>query len=90
MKNILDSINNKVVNLSEKDKLVHLILIVIITFILNLFLSLFTSIIISFILIFLKELIDKFIRKGIFSWKDILFGIIGIIIYILIKFYGNK
>jgi len=47
--------------------------------------DIWVALILSFLGIFLTEVIDKYIFKGKFSWKDIIAGILGVLFCYLIN-----
>lgn len=82
----------KILNLfKEKDKLQHILIVLIIfqlSFIifnkfLNIIFSLLLSLILSCIAIFGKEIYDRYSKKGVYDKEDIYAGFIGVIIAII-------
>jgi len=90
LKEIIDSIQSKVENILQKDKLEHFFIGTLLAFILVLLFNIsiipkLLILIVPIIVALLKESIDKFIRNRDFSLLDILFTIISsIIVFFLI------
>lgn len=74
---IIDRIFNSAVS---NNYLLHLLL--------AFFLSSFIDVVIVLVLIILKEVIDKYVIKTKFCYYDIIFGIVGILIYLIKQNYG--
>lgn len=73
------SINN-IISKIGSDKLLHLLVCIVLMFELKRFLPIWLAITITIFVIIIKEVYDKLSGQGTPDWKDILWGILGLII----------